>query len=70
MRGGKNDTPAEIEQILVQGYRDMSSLQKLERVAELNRTLRTLALAGIRQRHGSDISPREQSLRLASLSID
>ncbi len=70
MRGGKSDTPAQIVEILVQGYRRMSPLKKLERVAELNRSIRTLAIAGIRQRYGSDISPREERLRLAALSID
>ena len=70
MRGGKSDTPAQIEEILVQGYRRMSPQQKLERVAELNRSLRTLAIAGIHQRHGFDIPSREEKLRLAALSID
>ena len=70
MRGGKSDTPGQIEEVLVKGYRRMSPLQKLKRVAELNRSLRTLAIAGIHQRYGSDIPPREVGLRLAALSID
>jgi hypothetical protein len=70
MRSGKSDTPPEVEEILVQGYRRMTPGQRLERVADLNRAVRQLALAGIRQRHGSDLPAEEAKLRLAALSID
>jgi hypothetical protein len=48
----------------------MTPQQKLERVSQLNRSLRALALAGIRQRFGPDLSDKELQLRLAALSID
>lgn len=70
MRTGKSDTAPEIEAILVEGYRCMSASEKLERVADLNRTLRSLALAGIRLRYGNDLPADEERLRLAALSID
>ena len=70
MRTGKSDTPREVERLLVQGYRRMTPKEKLERVGQLNQSIRTLALAGIRQRHGAALSERELQLRLAALSID
>lgn len=48
----------------------MTPQQKLERVSQLNRSLRALALAGLRQRFGRDLPEKELQLRLAALSID
>lgn len=48
----------------------MTPIQKLERITQLNRSVRTLALAGIRQRFGHDLHERELLLRLAALTID
>ena len=48
MRSGKSDTPPEVEEILVRGYRRMTPEQRLERVADLNRAVRELALASMR----------------------
>ena len=70
MRAGQSDTPQEIQSLLVDGYRRMTPREKLERVNQLNRSLRTLAIAGIRQRIGDDLPERELQLRLAALSID
>ena len=70
MRTGRSDTAPEIEAILVEGYRRMSAAEKLDRVADLDRTLRSLALAGIRLRYGNELSAEEERLRLAALSID
>lgn len=70
MRSGKSDTPPEVEEILVRGYRRMTPGQRLERVADLNRAVRRLALAGIRQRHGSELPAEQEQLRLAALTID
>jgi hypothetical protein len=70
MRVGKSDTPREVEALIIQGYRRMTPQEKLRRVDQLNRSVRALALAGIRQRYGIDLSEREQRLRLAALSID
>ena len=70
MRAGKSDTPLEVEHLIVQGYRRMTTKEKLERVSALNRTVRTLAIAGIHQRYGDRIPEKEVRLRLAALSID
>ena len=70
MRSGKSDTPREVEALIIQGYRRMTPREKLERVDQLNRSVRSLALAGIRQRYGTGLAEREQRLRLAALSID
>jgi len=70
MRAGKSDTPKEVEALIVRGYRQMTPKEKLEQVGQLNRSLRVLALAGIRQRYGADLSETEVRLRLGALSID
>lgn len=46
-----NDTDPCAEAILVEGYRNMSSTQKLERVRALTRAVQALALMDIRRRH-------------------
>lgn len=70
MRGGTTDTPREVERVLVEGYRRMTPREKLERVSQLNRSVRTLALAGIRPRFGDGLSNKQLRLHLAALSID
>ena len=64
------DTPAEIEEILLEGFRRMGPLEKLQRVWEMNRAVRTLAAARIRGQYGPEISKRELNLRLAALRFD
>lgn len=70
MRTQSPDTPPEIEEILLEGYRRMTPREKLERVLDLNRTVLQLAAARIRMRYGPDISERELRLRLAALWLD
>lgn len=70
MRCGRSDTAPDVDEILVAGYRHMTPEQRIERVVDLNRAVRELALAGIRQRYGSDLTAEEENLRLAALSID
>lgn len=70
MRAGRSDTAPEVEELLVEGYRRMSAREKVARVADLNRTVRALARAGIRERHGSDLTPEEERIRLAALTLD
>ena len=70
MRTQSLDTPPEIEEIMLERYRRMSPGEKLRSVQELNRTVQLMALAGIRKRHGSDLSERELRLRLAALWLD
>jgi len=64
-----DDTPAEIQKLLIEGYRRMSPQQKLERVSELTKAVQQLARARIRKQYGN-ISEREQQLRLAALWLD
>ncbi len=45
------DTDPEAEAILLRRMREMTLAQKMEVVRGLNRMARTLALAGLRQRH-------------------
>jgi hypothetical protein len=59
------DTPPEIERIIIEGYRQMTAARKLEIMQDLNRTAHLLALSEIKQRH-PNASPRELQLRLAS----
>ena len=64
-----DDTDPAVEAILIEGYRQMTPSQKLERVRALTRAVQVLALADIRRRH-PDADEREQALRLASRWIE
>jgi hypothetical protein len=64
------DTPLDVEEILLAGYRRMTPAEKLRRVEDLNCAVRQLALARIRRQYGPDLSEREQRLRLAALWLD
>ncbi len=63
------DTPALIEKKVIEGYRKMTSWEKMKRVNELNKAVQQLALSRIRKQYG-EISEQEQKLRLASLWMD
>lgn len=63
------DTDPKIAKIIIEGYRKMTPLQKLQKVGELNKSIQQIALARIKKQYG-DISEREQRLHLASLWID
>lgn len=63
------DTPPEIEQMLIEGYRKMPVWKKLQQVGELNDLVRQLALNDIRRRH-PQADERELKLRLASRWIE
>lgn len=62
------DTPYEIERLLIEGYRRMSPAEKARRVAEDCVALETLVVAGIRARHpgasGDELRRRLAELRL------
>lgn len=62
------DTPADVERILIEGYRKMTPEQKLERVFGLRAALQELTAAVIRQQR-PDADERELRLRVASRSI-
>ena len=70
MRTVSPDTPPEVEKVLVEGYRRMSPQEKIRAIQDMNHTVLLMALAGIRSRHGPDLSEREQQLRLAALWLD
>ena len=63
------DTSEEVEAILLRRYRQMSALQKLRQVEDLNRSVQSLAMARIKARYPNE-SKREHQLRLASLWLD
>ena len=62
------DTHPEIERRQIEWLRQMPSWRKMVLVGEMNRTVRTLALAGLRQRH-PDESPAQRRRRLADLLL-
>ncbi|MBI5517694.1 MAG: hypothetical protein HY909_28240 [Deltaproteobacteria bacterium] len=64
-----NDTNPKVEAFLIEGYRRMSSSQKLERVRSLTRAVQEFALLDVRRRH-PDADEREQALRVASRWIE
>ena len=69
MNRGISDTPSRIQMMLIEGYRQMTPIDKLKRVCELTHAVQQLALARIRKQYG-DLPEREQRLRLASLWLD
>jgi hypothetical protein len=53
-----DDTPASVEEVVLERYRSMPAWQKLAIVDDANRTARQLALAGLRSRHPGESLPR------------
>ena len=70
MRTLSPDTPPEVEEILLEGYRRMTPQQKLARVMDLNRAVQEMASARIRAEYGPSLPERELRLRLAALWLD
>lgn len=62
------DTPPETERVLFAMLREMPPWSKLEMVAQLNQTVRELALAGLRERHPTAF-PAELRRRLADIVL-
>jgi hypothetical protein len=62
------DTSPEVERLLIERLRQMPSWRKMELMEEMNRTVRIMALAGLRQRHPED-SPSQRRRRLADLIL-
>ena len=62
------DTDPQIERMQIEGLRQMPPWRKLEPVGDMNRTVRALALAGLRQRHPDD-TPAQRRRRLADLAL-
>lgn len=70
MRTQSTDTPPEIEEILLEGYRRMPPFEKLRQVFDLNRTAQRMAALRIEARYGPNLGERELRLRLAALWLD
>jgi hypothetical protein len=70
MKTQSSDTPPEIEEILLEGYRRMTPLERLLQVFELNRMAQQMAAMRIQARYGPNLSERELRLRLAALWLD
>lgn len=62
------DTHADIERLQIQGLREMPVWRKLELMSQMSNAVRSLALAGLRQRYPDD-SPDLLRRRLADLSL-
>jgi hypothetical protein len=70
MKTQSRDTPPEVEEILLERYRQMSPLEKLRQVFELNHMAQSMAAIRIQAKYGPDLSERELRLRLAALWLD
>jgi hypothetical protein len=70
MKTQSADTPPDIEEMVLERYRQMTPQEKIAILQGLNWTAMQMALAGIRMRHGSDLPEREQQIRLAALWLD
>lgn len=66
MRTLAEDTSPEAERVLIELLRQASPARKMQMVLEANRTARTLALTGLRERYPND-SPERLRRRLADL---
>lgn len=64
------DTPPEVEEILLEHYRQMPPFEKLMQVFELNYRAQQMAALRIQAQYGPDLSERELRLRLAALWLD
>jgi hypothetical protein len=62
------DTHPEIERLQIERLRQMPAWRKVALMAEMSQTVRTLALAGLRQRHPDD-TPAQRWRRLADLLL-
>jgi len=62
------DTASDIEQMQIEHLRRLPAWRKLALVGEMNRTVQTMALAGLRQRHPDD-TPEQRRRRLAALLL-
>jgi hypothetical protein len=62
------DTSPEIEMLQIEGLRQMPPWRKLALVSSMNRMVRCLALAGLRERYPDD-NPAQRRRRLADLIL-
>lgn len=66
---GVDDTDPETRRRVIEGLRRMTPAEKLQRVADLNRAVETMALTRIRKWYGPDLSEREERFHLAALRL-
>jgi hypothetical protein len=66
MRTLAEDTHPDAERVLIKLLREASPARKMAMLLDANRTARTLALTGLRERHPND-SPARLRRRLADL---
>jgi hypothetical protein len=62
------DTPPDIESLQIEQLRQMRPWRKMALMAEMGQTVRTLAMAGLRQRYPDD-TPAQRRRRLADLLL-
>jgi hypothetical protein len=62
------DTAPDVERMQIEHLRGMSASRKLRLVAQMNRTVEELALAGLRQRYPDD-TEEQRRRRLATLLL-
>lgn len=62
------DTHPDIERFQIEWLRQMPSWRKMALMAEMTQAVRTLALAGLRQRYPAD-TPTQRRRRLADLLL-
>lgn len=63
-----SDTDPQIERIQIEGLRRMPPWRKIQLVGDMIEAVRTLALAGLRQRYPDD-TPEMRRRRLADLML-
>ncbi len=69
MKTQSPDTHPKIEQMQIEGYRRMSSVEKLKIVEDLTEFVTMLSLSDVRRRH-PEADERECRLRVASRWLD
>jgi hypothetical protein len=63
-----SDTLVEVERLQIERLREMPTWRKVELMCQMGQSVRTLALAGLRQRY-PDESPEQRRRRLADLIL-
>lgn len=64
-----SDTDPEVERLVVEAYRRMTPEERFAKTIEVLRAGEVLMRAGIRHRHGEEISEQEERLRIGALRL-
>jgi hypothetical protein len=70
MKPQSADTPLDVEEIVLERYRQMTPFERLMQVFELNRMAQQMAAMRLEAQYGPNLSERELRLRLAALWLD